>query len=168
MLAMTISLASLTGPIVGGVLAQNSAWRWVFYIKFVSSSHSDSKMLTLDSLPLGAIAILLLLVAMPYDYGTAPPKPISALKPNMTLFRKLDVLGAFLLLAASLLLVSVLNETYQEFSWSSGTAIGLLTLCGVLWVAFFSWEWVISSRPEFEPIFPKHFFLNRAWMGMLM
>ncbi|KAL5358230.1 major facilitator superfamily domain-containing protein [Aspergillus floccosus] len=34
-LAIAVALASLTGPIIGGVLAQNSAWRWVFYINRV-------------------------------------------------------------------------------------------------------------------------------------
>lgn len=124
--------------------------------------------LTHSSLPLGALAVLMLQVAMPSNFGSAPPMPLSALKPSMTLFRKLDMLGAFLVLSASLLFVAVLNETYEEFAWSSGTAIGLLVLSGVLWICFFTWEWIISSRPEFEPIFPKHFFLNRAWMGMLV
>ena len=42
-----------------------------------------------------------------------------------------------LLLGASLLLVTVLNETNIEFDWSSGTAIALIVLSGVMWVAFF-------------------------------
>lgn len=35
LLAVTIALASLTGPIFGGLVAENSAWRWAFYLKWV-------------------------------------------------------------------------------------------------------------------------------------
>lgn len=111
----------------------------------------------------------MLIAAMPPNFGSIPPRPLSALKPTMDLFRKLDVVGSFLLLSGSLLLVCVLNEAYQEFKWSSATAIGLLALCGAAWVEFFVWEWLISDAISgFDPIFPKRFLFNRAWMGMLM
>ncbi|KAJ6022867.1 uncharacterized protein N7446_013220 [Penicillium canescens] len=152
LLAVTIALASLTGPIFGGLVAENSAWRWAFYL----------------NLPPGGLAVLMLIVAMPSDFGTINPQPLSALIPSYSLFQSLDALGSFLLLGASLLLVTVLNETNIEFDWSSGTAIALIVLSGVMWVAFFAWEWFI---PDYllglKPIFPKRFFHNKAWMGML-
>lgn len=43
-LAIAVALASLTGPIFGGALAQNSAWRWVFYIKCVHQGYTSSTM----------------------------------------------------------------------------------------------------------------------------
>ncbi|KAJ5936323.1 major facilitator superfamily domain-containing protein [Penicillium verhagenii] len=125
MAATVIALASLTGPIFGGLLAQNLAWRWTFYIH----------------IPPGALAVLMLLVGLPSSFGTVTPQPLSSLLPSLTLFKKLDALGGFLLVSASLLLVTVLNETTIEFDWSSRTAIGLLALSGTLWIAFFLWEW---------------------------
>jgi hypothetical protein len=122
-----------------------------------------------SSLPPGALAVLMLSVALPSSFGTVKPQPLSSLIPSLAFFNKLDALGGFLLLSASLLLVTVLNETNIEFDWSSGTAIGLLALSGFLWVAFFSWEWYISDHmPEIEPMFPKRFFYKKAWMGMLL
>ncbi|KAJ5112256.1 major facilitator superfamily domain-containing protein [Penicillium argentinense] len=153
MVAITIALASLTGPIFGGLLAEHSAWRWVFYI----------------NLPPGGLAVMMLFIAMPSSFGTATPLSMPSLRPSLWLFKRFDALGSFLLLSASLLLVTVLNETSIEFSWSSGAAIGLLTLSGTLWIAFFTWEWYIPDyMPDIEAIFPRRFVYNKAWMGMLL
>lgn len=111
----------------------------------------------------------MLLIALPPSFGTVAPQPLSSMLPSLTLFKKLDALGGFLLLSASLLLVTVLNETNIEFDWSSGTAIGLLALSGTLWIAFFGWEWYIPDyMPDIEPMFPKRFVYNKAWMAMLL
>ncbi|KAE8344924.1 hypothetical protein BDV24DRAFT_171410 [Aspergillus arachidicola] len=152
LLAIAIACAALTGPLIGGVLAQNSEWRWVFYV----------------NLPPGAVAILMLLIAMPANHGSVPSKSIAYLKPSIALFQDLDLVGAVLLLSACLLPITVLNETNLSFEWASGTAIGLLVAGGVSWMAFFAWEWVIDGRPGYHPIFPKRLLFNRAWMGMLI
>ncbi|KAE8353172.1 major facilitator superfamily domain-containing protein [Aspergillus coremiiformis] len=152
MIGMAIACASLTGPLIGGVLALNSSWRWVFYV----------------NLPPGAVAVTMLFMAMPAGFGSVAPKPITHLRPTLSLFRALDVMGSVLLLSGSFLLVAVLNETNLEFEWASGTAIGLLVVSGLSWMAFFIWEWLIDGRPGYQPIFPRRFIFNRAWMGMLI
>lgn len=121
------------------------------------------------SLPPGFLAVSMLFLAMPPNYGSIAPKPLSYLKPSMWLFRQLDIVGTLLLLTGAILLVAVLNEAGQQFSWSSGTTIGLLVVCGLAWIAFFIWEWVISEKiADFEQIFPRRALYNRAWIGMLM
>ncbi|KAB8264745.1 major facilitator superfamily domain-containing protein [Aspergillus pseudonomiae] len=151
-LAVAIACAALTGPLIGGVLAQNSEWRWVFYV----------------NLPPGAVAVVMLLIAMPENLGSVSSKSIAHLRPSITLFRELDLVGVVLLLSASLLPIAVLNETNLAFEWASGTAIGLLVAGGVSWMAFFAWEWMIDGRPAYHPIFPKRLLFNRAWMAMLI
>ncbi|PLB52350.1 MFS multidrug transporter [Aspergillus steynii IBT 23096] len=151
LMSFAVALASLTGPIIGGVLADRALWRWVFYI----------------NLPPAALTILMIAIAMPTNFGTTPPGSLRLLKPNMTLFRRIDAFGVFLLLAASLLLITILNETFIEFAWNSTTAIVLLSVSGALWVAFFIWEWFIIARWQgYHPIFPKRFLSNRAWIGI--
>ncbi|KAH8426393.1 uncharacterized protein LDX57_004131 [Aspergillus melleus] len=153
LMSVAVALASLTGPIIGGVLADHSAWRWVFYL----------------NLPPAALAILIIAIAMPTNFGTTSPGPLRQLTPNMTFFRRIDALGVFLLLAASFLLVTVLNETFIAFEWNSAIAITLLALSGASWIIFFIWEWFIIDRwIGYYPIFPKRFLYNRAWIGMLI
>lgn len=82
---------------------------------------------------------------------------------------RLDISGALLLLGASLLLVTVLLEATNDFSWNSGTAISLLVLSAVLWVLFLVNERVITSyKWRVEPTFPWRFLSNRTWMGTLL
>lgn len=82
---------------------------------------------------------------------------------------RLDLSGAFLLLGATLLLVTVLLEAPNAFSWHSKTAIVLFVLSGVLGCLFLLNERVITGdnwRPE--PVFPWRFLFNRAWIGTLI
>ena len=82
---------------------------------------------------------------------------------------RLDLSGAFLLLGTTMLLVTVLLEAPNAFSWHSNTAIVLFVLSGVFGCLFLLNERVITGdnwRPE--PVFPWRFLSNRAWIGTLI
>jgi hypothetical protein len=82
--------------------------------------------------------------------------------------KKLDAFGALLLLGASILLVAALEEGGVRFGWNSAVVIVFFTASGVLWIAFFIWEWFVSREGStIEPTFPWRFFSNRVWMGTL-
>lgn len=82
---------------------------------------------------------------------------------------KIDLTGAFLLLGASLLLVTVLLGADTQFSWHSTTAISLLTISGVFWILFVLNEYAITNDKKIiEPMFPWRFVANRKWMGVLL
>ena len=82
---------------------------------------------------------------------------------------RLDICGALLLLGASLLLVTVLLEANNEFSWNSGTAISLLIVSAALWILLSINERVVTGDQwQAEPIFPWRFLSNRGWMGTLL
>ncbi len=83
--------------------------------------------------------------------------------------QRVDFLGAFLLIAANLTLVTALLEASTTFSWSSPTIIALLAVSGFLWVLFVAWEWFATKEHvKQEPVFPFRFFHNRYWMGMIL
>lgn len=81
---------------------------------------------------------------------------------------RLDFLGAALLLAASMLLVTALLEASIRFGWNAGGTIALLTLSACGWVGFLVWERFVTKWQRPEPIFPWAFFSNMTFVGMLL
>ncbi|KAJ5644614.1 hypothetical protein N7507_010625 [Penicillium longicatenatum] len=151
-MSFCIAVAALLGPIIGGVLAQHAAWRWVFLI----------------NAPLCAIAILIIMVAMPKHFGLDQHTPSFRTRASYRSFANLDFVGSFLMIAGSFLIVTVLNEANLAFSWDSRASIALLVLTGVSWIAFFVWEWYLSSVSGADPIFPIRWLCDRPWMGILL
>lgn len=124
-------------------------------------------------MPAGLVTIILLYLSVPanFPYQGQPfyITPGFRQKISKASLARLDLSGAFLLLGATLLLVTVLLEAPNEFSWHSKTAIALFVLSGVLGLLFLLNERMVTGdswRPE--PIFPWRFLFNRAWIGTLI
>ena len=84
-------------------------------------------------------------------------------------FRRVDFLGAGLLLLATTFLVAALLEAGQFFAWKSAFTISLLTISGIGWIAFILWERIITLRASVtEPVFPWRLMTSRIWMGMTL
>jgi hypothetical protein len=125
--------------------------------------------------PVGVVALIILFIAIPvgfpYHKNTTSVFGLEKQQANesVNIWTRLDLLGAVLLLAASLLLTTGLLEGGIQWLWSSGTSISILVISGVLWIVFFWWERKITSDTwKQEPIFPWRFLKNRVWMGVLM
>lgn len=83
--------------------------------------------------------------------------------------RRVDFLGAFLLLTGSLLLVTALLEAGIDFPWSSAAIIVLLVISALVLAAFLVCEYFVTKASSHqEPVFPWRFMHNRAWMAMLV
>src|SRR4051794_34306282 len=92
----TFAVATVVGPLVGGLLVDTVGWRWVFYV----------------NLPLGLLALVGLRLRLPA--GTVDEHP-----------RRLDLAGAALLASATsgLLLFCVLGG--DRYAWNSSAMLGL-------------------------------------------
>jgi hypothetical protein len=123
--------------------------------------------LNAPSVPIGALAVVALLVFLPknFPYHGSRPKP-----PNSKhSLQRVDFIGTLLLVGANLLLVTALLEASTDYSWSSALTISLLTISAVLWICFVVWEYFATRETwPVEPVFPFRFFPNRYWMGMLL
>jgi EmrB/QacA subfamily drug resistance transporter len=125
-LASVWAISSVVGPTLGGVFAEFSSWRWIFFI----------------NIPLCLLAAGMIMRT--FHETVAHRK------------HKVDYLGATLLmLALSALLLAVL-EGGQAWAWASPQSIGVFTAGAVLLIAFVFAErraaepvlpmWVFSRR----------------------
>jgi len=150
-----VALATTSGPLMGGAIVTRGSWRWLFLL----------------NVPAAAIVFVMLLICMPAQFGTpknSAPSPVQK-DTIWRLLKKIDVIGAVLLLGASFLLVTALLEASTSFTWSSAVVIALLVLSVVSWVLFALWEKHLSKQgKEQEEMFPWRFVKNRAWMAMLL
>ncbi|OJJ46831.1 hypothetical protein ASPZODRAFT_24938 [Penicilliopsis zonata CBS 506.65] len=149
-IAGVTALGLSTGPTFGGLLNEFGTWRWIFYL----------------NLPAGGVAIVLLAISLPLEFGRSKNNNGFVLSD----LRRIDLVGAVLLLSGSLLLVTALNEANVDYSWSSATIIVLLVFSAISWAALVFWEYLTtnSKTTRQEPVFPTRFFRQRNWMGMLL
>jgi EmrB/QacA subfamily drug resistance transporter len=119
-IAATFAVATIVGPLLGGVLVQHASWRWVFYV----------------NLPLGAIALAALRLALP---APAVARPAA----------RLDIAGAALLAGSTAAITLACVWGGDRFGWSSATIIALLAFAGLLAVAL-----VARERRAADPIVP--------------
>lgn len=117
LVAVTVAGATAAGPLLGGAItdAGHSVWRWIFYL----------------SLPAGAVAAVLIALAMPASFPNDDDHNTAQKRHIKDWLSELDILGALLLLCGTFLLIIALFEASTRFSWSSNVTIGLLVGSGV-------------------------------------
>ncbi|KAE9369823.1 major facilitator superfamily MFS-1 [Stipitochalara longipes BDJ] len=132
------ALANSLGPILGGVFTTKATWRWCFYI----------------NLPLDGIAFFIILFFL--DLKT-PRTPL------LEGLAAIDWLGAFFILAGTLIFLFGLELGGTNFPWNSGTVICLL-IFGVVAVALFVPVEIYIAQ---YPIIPMKVFTQRSSLASL-
>jgi MFS family permease len=119
LIGSVFAAASIVGPLVGGFIVDNTSWRWVFYV----------------NLPVGAIALLVILVTMP----RRPYKQEHSI----------DWLGAAALGLGTTALLLGLVWGGRDYPWGSAPVVGALA-GAVVFLAVFG----LIERRVREPIIP--------------
>lgn len=152
--AVAVALATLMGPLFGGLINNQTTWRWIFYL----------------NLPVGSFVIAVLFIGVPNGFPHQN-KSKDQIRPSGGLkgLGRVDFFGLLMLLAGSLLLSAVLLEYSLREGWGNPGSVLLVIFGAIAWVAFVGWEWYIHvSKVKVEPLLPWEFVFDRPWMGILL
>jgi EmrB/QacA subfamily drug resistance transporter len=111
-IAIAFALATVVGPLIGGVLVEHASWRWVFYV----------------NLPVGAVALAGLYFKLPAPEPAHHPA------------KHLDLAGAGLLAGSTIALMLACIWGGERYAWGSATIIALLAGGAALAVALVARE----------------------------
>jgi EmrB/QacA subfamily drug resistance transporter len=106
LIGSVFAIASVAGPLLGGLIVETISWRWVFYV----------------NLPIGILAVLVVAFRLHLHVPTHR--------------HAIDYLGAVLLTAGVSALILVTTWGGNEYRWGSGTIVALAVAGAVLLVAF--------------------------------
>ena len=137
-----------------------------------SSLHVFPARLTLfaHSVPVGVASIAIIMWLFPHVLWSEPATKKSVVG-SMTrnLIKRLDIVGTMLMLGTCLMLTTGLQQAALGYSFTSPFVLPLLICSGPFCLAFFIWQWFITTKRELpEPVFPWRFCQSRVRIGTIM
>lgn len=123
----TFSIASVVGPLVGGLLTTDVSWRWTFFI----------------NLPIGGVAAAAFIIIF-----QTPRAAKDACKPYrwQELHLELDIPGTMIITASMICFLLAMQWGGVSKAWSSAPVIATLVLSGILIVVFIVNEVAMGDR----------------------
>ncbi|KAI1328764.1 major facilitator superfamily domain-containing protein [Xylariaceae sp. FL0255] len=147
MFGAVFGISSILGPLVGGAFTSNVTWRWCFYI----------------NIPFGVVALVVITVFL-----RVPDRPETKLS-TWAKLSQLDAAGTAALLPGVVSLLLALQWGGVTYAWNNGRIIALLTLAGVLLIAFIAIQILMPKTATIAPrIFKQRSILAGFWSTLLI
>ncbi|MBB6475678.1 MFS transporter [Sphaerisporangium rubeum] len=128
-------LSMVIGPPIGGLITDAWSWRWVFYV----------------NVPLGLLAILAVVVGVPYVRSSAS-------------WRDIDFGGVVTLIAGVVPILIGLTLTGQGHAWTSPEVLALVIGGALMLVVFF----LVETRKAANPLVPFPMFRQNQFAVMVV
>ncbi|CAG8949328.1 hypothetical protein HYFRA_00004954 [Hymenoscyphus fraxineus] len=128
-LSSMFGIASVVGPLLGGVLTDRVSWRWCFWI----------------NLPFGGIAVIAIIAFF---------KPPKRKESNLSIKEKvleIDLLGAFFLICAIICLLLALQWGGSTYPWKDSKVWGCLLGFGLIISLFIGQQFRRGDRATIPP-----------------